>query len=92
MAAAAELAVLGLPATAQDPRIAEQKRRDLEEDFRDLEPQRQLNEEQAAALRDEVSRAPRPASWWTGLRAATPHLQRGLQTHLSRIIRVIRKA
>jgi hypothetical protein len=43
--------------TAQDPPDSEQKRRDLEEGFRDLEPQRQLNEEQATALRREMSRA-----------------------------------
>jgi hypothetical protein len=45
------------PPAAQDPPDAEQKRRDLEEGFHDLEPQRQLNEEQATALRDEVRRA-----------------------------------
>jgi hypothetical protein len=45
------------PPTAQDPPDAKEKRRDLEESFRDLEPQRQLNEEQTTALRHEMSRA-----------------------------------
>jgi hypothetical protein len=45
------------PPTAQDPPDAEQERRNLAEGFHDLEPQWRLNEEQVAALRNEVSRA-----------------------------------
>jgi hypothetical protein len=45
------------PPTPQDPPDAGAKRAALAESFRDLEPQRQLNDEQATALRTELARA-----------------------------------
>jgi hypothetical protein len=45
------------PADPAEPPDAQQKRRDLQASFQDLEPQRQLNEEQTTALRAEMKRA-----------------------------------
>ena len=45
------------PPTAQDPPEAQQRWQALQDSFSNLEPQRQLNDEQTAALRKEMKRA-----------------------------------